>query len=100
VLLKNNSQYSLNGTQVRLILPSNVIFTGTTGDTTTVQGNVVVVTVGRLAAGTEQTVSVDTTVSSEGHGNHGNRSVAAFAVVSSSTALPLFTNGVVTTISH
>jgi uncharacterized repeat protein (TIGR01451 family) len=100
VLLKNNSQYSLNGTQVKLILPSNVIFAGTTGDTTTVQGNVVVVTVGRLAAGTEQTVSVDTTVSSEGHGNHGNRSVAGLAVVSSSTALPLFTNGVVTTISH
>lgn len=100
VLLKNNSQYSLNGTQVRLILPSNVIFAGTTGDTTTVQGNAVVVTVGRLAAGTEQTVSVDTTVSSEGHGNHGNQSVAAFAVISSSTALPLFTNGVVTTMSH
>ena len=97
VLLKDNSQYSLNGTQVRLILPSNAIFAGATGDTTTVQGNVVVVTVGRLAAGTEQTVSVNTTVSSEGHGN---RSVAVFAVVSSSTALPLFTNGVVTTISH
>jgi hypothetical protein len=97
VLLKNNSQYSLNGTQVRLILPSNVIFAGTTGNTTTVQGDAVVVTVGRLAAGTEQTVSVDTTVSSEGHGN---QSVAALAVVSSSTALPLFTNGVVTTISH
>jgi uncharacterized repeat protein (TIGR01451 family) len=97
VLLKNNSQYSLNGTQVRLILPSNVIFAGTTGDTTTVQDNVVVVTVGRLAAGTEQTVSIDTLVSS---GGHGDRSVAAFAVVSSSTALPLFTNGVETTIRH
>src|ERR1700722_6236410 len=97
VVLKNNSQYSLNGTQVRLILPSNVIFAGATGGTTTVQGDVVVVTVGRLTAGTEQTVSVDTMVSS---GGHGNRSVVAFAVVSSSTALPLFTNGVATTIGH
>jgi uncharacterized repeat protein (TIGR01451 family) len=97
VLLKNNSQYSLNGTQVRLVLPSNVTFTGTTGDTTTVQGNEVVVTVGRLAAGTEETVSIDTMVSSEGHRN---ASVAAVAEVSSSTALSLLTNPVVTTVRH
>jgi uncharacterized repeat protein (TIGR01451 family) len=97
VLLKNNSQYSLNGTQVKLILPSSVTLTGTTGETTTLQGNEVVVTVGRLAAGAEETVSISTTVSSEGHRNG---PALAFAEVSSSTALPLFTNAVVTTVRH
>lgn len=97
VYLKNNSQYSLNGTQVRLLLPPNVTFAGTTGDTTSVQGNEVVVTLGRLAAGTEQTISINTTVSSEGQENG---SVVTRAVISSSTALPFFTNPLVTTVRH
>jgi len=97
VLLKNNSSYSLNGTQVRLLLPDDVTFAGTPSDTTTLQGNEVVVTVGRLATGAEQTVTVSTTVSPEGHDHH---SLVAFAVVSSSTALPVFTNSVATTVRH
>jgi uncharacterized repeat protein (TIGR01451 family) len=97
VHLKNNSQYSLNGTQVKLVLPSNVTFAGTTGDTTSVQGNEVVVTLGRLATGAEQTISINTTVSSE---HDDDRWAVAFAVVSSSTALPLFTNPTVTIVHH
>jgi len=95
VLLNNNSQYSLNGTQLKITLPSNVSFTGATGGTSTVQGNNVVVTVGRLAVGAEQTVSINTSVSSERHG-----AVSAFAELVSSTALPLFTNAVVSTVRH
>ncbi len=63
VHLKNKSQYSLNGTQVRLSLPGNVEFAGTQGNTVTLQGDEVVVTVGRLASGGEQTVSIPVTVS-------------------------------------
>jgi uncharacterized repeat protein (TIGR01451 family) len=97
VTLRNNSPYSLNGTQVKLLLPPNVTFSGTTGDTTTVQDNEVVITVGRLATGAEQTVSLNTTVSSD---RHGSPFVQAFAVVTSATALPLFTNPVVTAVRH
>jgi len=97
VTLRNNSPYSLNGTQVKLLLPPNVTFSGTTGDTTTVQDNEVVITVGRLATGAEQTVSINTTVSPD---RHGSPFVQAFAVVTSSTALPLFTNPVVTAVRH
>jgi uncharacterized repeat protein (TIGR01451 family) len=92
---KNNSQYSLNGTQVRLLLPNNVVFAGTPGDTITLQGNEVVVTVGRLATGGEQSISIPTVVAAESHGR-----IEVFGSVTSSTALPLFTNGVATTVLH
>ena len=95
VRLKNNSQYSLNGTQVRLLLPNNVVFAGTPGDTITLQGNEVVVTVGRLATGGEQSISIPTVVAAESHGR-----IEVFGSVTSSTALPLFTNGVATTVLH
>jgi hypothetical protein len=91
VHLKNNSQYSLNGTQVRLHLPNNATFAGTLGDTITLQGNEVVVTVGRLASGSAQDISIPTML--PGYNSLGNE---VFAVVTSSTALPIFTNHVTT----
>jgi uncharacterized repeat protein (TIGR01451 family) len=97
VQLRNNSQFALNGTQVRLPLPSNVNFIGVTGGTATMQGNEVVVTVGRLATGAEQSVSINPTVTTEGRVS---REVVAFAVVSSATALPLFSNPVLTSVRH
>jgi uncharacterized repeat protein (TIGR01451 family) len=87
VTLKNNSQFSLNGTQVRLSLPGNGSFAGTTSDTTTVQGSEIVMTLGRLAAGTQTTVSIPVLMQGRGRNE-------AFAVVSSSTALPVFSNSV------
>ena len=87
VTVKNHSQYSLNGTQVRLTLPGEAAFAGTAGPTTTVQGCEVVVTIGRLASGSEQTVSVPVTVTGRGR-------IDGFAAVTSATALPVFTNGV------
>lgn len=95
VQLKNHSQYSLNGTQVRLALPDGVTFAGATGTTTTVQGNEVVLTVGRLAAGSEQTVTIPASVSAEARGR-----ITGFATVTSSTALPVFTDGAATTVMH
>jgi len=56
--LKNVSQYSLNGTQVRLTLPRSVSLVGATSATLSLQGREVVVTVGRLAAGAEESVSI------------------------------------------
>jgi uncharacterized repeat protein (TIGR01451 family) len=95
VRLKNNSEFSLNGVQVRLSLPDNASFAGTTGTSTTVQGNEVVVTLGRLASGMEQTISIPTLVSSESRGR-----MEASAAVSSATALPVFTNSVTTAVLH
>jgi uncharacterized repeat protein (TIGR01451 family) len=93
--LKNNSQYSLNGTQVRLQLPDDVSFAGTPGDNISLHGEEVVITVGRLATGAEQTVSIPTMVSSSSHGQ-----IEGSASVYSSTALPLITNEVETTVIH
>jgi uncharacterized repeat protein (TIGR01451 family) len=87
IQLKNRSRYSLNGTQVRLALPAGVTFTGTTDTTTTLQGNEVVMTIGRLAAGSKQTVTIPASVSQESRGL-----ITGFAAVTSSTALPVFTN--------
>ncbi|MGC2529544.1 MAG: metallophosphoesterase [Candidatus Acidiferrum sp.] len=89
--IRNNSQYSLNGTQVKFFLSPKVSFAGTTSDTITVEGNEVVVTLGRLASGADQTVSINAAVSSECREND---SVVARAVITSSTALPFFTNSV------
>ncbi len=97
VTIKNSSPYSLNGTQVKLLLPPSVTFAGTTGDTTTVHGCEVVVTVGRLASGANQTISVPATVVSDGHGDPW---AVAFGLVTSATALPVYTNAVVTTVHH
>ena len=95
VHLKNHSQYSLNGTQVRLSLHDGLSFAGTLGQTTTVQGNEVVVTIGRLAAGSTQDISIPTLASP----NSGRR-IEGRATVTSSTALPVSTNGVTTSVSH
>jgi uncharacterized repeat protein (TIGR01451 family) len=93
VSIRNGSDYALNGTQVRLELPREVTFAGTTSDTVTVEGNEVVVTVGRIARGSEQTVEIPVLISSE---TRGNERLLTSAGVSSSTALPIHTNDVIT----
>jgi hypothetical protein len=89
VHIQNSSQYSLNGTQVRLRLSPSVSLAGTPGDTTTEQGSEVVVTIGRLAAGATQDISIPTAVSAGSHGE-----VDGLAVVTSSTVQPVFSNRV------
>jgi uncharacterized repeat protein (TIGR01451 family) len=95
IQLKNGSRYSLNGTQVRLALPAGVTFAGTKGGTTTLQGNEVVLTVGRLAAGSEHTVTVPASVSAGSRGM-----ITGFATVTSSTASPVLTNRAATVVTR
>jgi len=68
-------------------LPDGVSFAGNTGTTATLQGNEVVLSIGRLAAGSEQTVTIPVSVSWDSRGL-----ITEFATVTSSTALPVFTN--------
>jgi uncharacterized repeat protein (TIGR01451 family) len=95
VSIKNESDYSLNGTQVRFRLPQSVSYAGTPGDTVTVDGNEVVITVGRVTAGSEQSVEIPVAVSSDARGFF---PLLASAAVTSSTALPVRTNDVFTSI--
>ena len=87
VHLDNASQISLNGSQARLHLSKGLNFAGAPGDKITVQGNDAVVTVGRLAAGTTQDVTIPLTVSGGGDGELGG-----IAELTSSTARPVSSN--------
>jgi uncharacterized repeat protein (TIGR01451 family) len=95
VTIRNNSQYALNGTQVRLELPGDVTFAGTLGDSVTLQGDEVVVTVGRVAVGGEQTIEIPVQVSLNARRNE---HVFTSGEISSSTALPVMTNKAATSI--
>lgn len=95
VNITNNSDYSLNGTQVHFTLPTCATFAGTTGETATVNGNEVVLTIGRLAAGSEQSVQIPVQIAADARGW-----LQAEAKVSSSTALPIRTNATTTVLSR
>ena len=95
VNFSNNSDYNLNGTQVHFKLPASVTFAGTAGETTTVTGNEVVLTIGRLAAGSEQSVQIPVLVAQDARGL-----LQAEAQVSSSTALTIRTNATTTVLSR
>jgi uncharacterized repeat protein (TIGR01451 family) len=95
--IQNGSDYALNGTQVHIQLPQGTTFAGTTSDTLTVEGDEVVVTLGRIGAGSEQTVEIPVLVSAE---NRGNERLVASAKVSSSTALPIHSNVVITHVAR
>jgi uncharacterized repeat protein (TIGR01451 family) len=87
--MKNQSQVSLNGTQVRFQLPNGATFAGTLSDTLTQQGSELVITLGRLAAGSEQTIQIPMQVSAQGRGFG---LLLAFASLHSATALPVHAN--------
>ncbi len=99
VSVRNDSDYALNGTQVRLHLPRGATFVGTTSDTVTVQGEDVVVTIGRLSVGASNSLSIPVKVDS-GHaddkhgdrGRHGHGLLLVRAELSSATAQPVDTN--------
>ena len=95
VTISNKSQYALNGTQMRLELPEGVTFAGTLGDSVTLQGDEVVVTVGRVAVGGEQTIEIPVQVSPNARRNE---HVFTSGEISSSTALPVMTNKAATSI--
>jgi uncharacterized repeat protein (TIGR01451 family) len=82
----NRSRYNLNGTQVVFDLPNGVSFVNSPDGPATQIGDTVVVTIGRLTAGTSKDVHL--TVTAGGNGDH-NRKLAPEALVRSSTALPV-----------
>jgi hypothetical protein len=93
VFIRNDSDYALSGTQVRFHLPQGLEFTGTPRGGATLQGDEIVLTVGHLAAGADQTVEIPTLVPSAALRHEHLR---ARASVYSSTALPFESNPVVT----
>jgi uncharacterized repeat protein (TIGR01451 family) len=95
VKITNSSEYSLNGTQVHFKLPSTVSFAGTVGATTTLNDNELVLTIGRLAAGSEQSVQIPVLIAPDARG-----ALQAEAHVSSSTALTIHTNSTITLLSR
>jgi hypothetical protein len=87
IVLNNDSHVSLNGAQVLLHLPEGVSLSGA-ADNITQHGRELVITVGRLAAGDEQTLQINTSV-----GNlHESSLLVAGATLRSSTALPVAGN--------
>ena len=95
VSVRNDSRYPLNGTQVRVHLPDAVEFAGTASGSVTVQGEEVVLTLGRLAVGASQTVEVAAKASAN-HNHHDHDVLLAKAHVTSATALPVETNIAIT----
>jgi Calcineurin-like phosphoesterase/Domain of unknown function DUF11 len=64
VSIRNDSEYALSGTQVRLRVPHDLAFAGTASDVVTVQGDEIVFTLGYLAVGAQQTVEIPMSVPS------------------------------------
>ena len=92
--LSNVSPYALNGAQVRLCLSGAVSFAGTPSDTTTVQDDEIVVTVGRLDQGASQDLSIPMKVAKK------DGEIEAFATLTSSTARPIHSNHVETSLNR
>jgi hypothetical protein len=90
VHVSNMSQYALNGTQVRFHLPKGSTFAGTPGDTVTVSGDEVIVTLGRVGPGTSRDLSIATTVTGAAH------KLETFATLTSATSRPVRSNEVET----
>jgi uncharacterized repeat protein (TIGR01451 family) len=92
--VQNNGTTALNGTQLRLTMPSTLTFAGLTTDPVTVQGSDAVFTVGRLAPGTQQIVQIKTRVAA---GAPTGALINASASLTSGTAQPVAGNSAVTT---
>ena len=95
VNVTNNGPTPLNGAQVVFELPNDTAFGGTTNDTTSLIGNDLVITLGRLGPGATQTLTIPATVSGEGRG-----ALFAQAVLRSSTAQPVESQSIETDIDH
>lgn len=95
VSVRNDSEYALSGAQVRFRLPRGVTFTGALSGDVTTQGDEIVFTLGHLAVGAEQTVEIPTLVA---HNARRSELLRARAVVFSSTALPVESNGAITNV--
>lgn len=88
--IRNRSGIALNAVQAVFALPDGASFAGTESSTTTLNGNQVVVSIGRMSPGDSQTVSIPALLGNLHPGNH----LLASAIVRSSTALPVRSNTV------
>jgi uncharacterized repeat protein (TIGR01451 family) len=95
VSVRNDSEYALSGAQVRFHIPESLAFAGTATNVVTKQGDEVVLTLGHLAKGAEQTVEIPV---SAGSSLHPHGVLLAHAHVYSSTALPVESNFVLTNV--
>jgi hypothetical protein len=93
--IRNDSEYALSGTQVRLRMPHDLAFAGTASDVVTVQADEIVLTLGYLAVGAQQTVEIPMSVPSN---VRSHKVLRLRAYLYSSTALPLETNVVSTNV--
>jgi uncharacterized repeat protein (TIGR01451 family) len=83
---KNGSAYALNGTQVVVTLPAGILFDSVSDGSATVQGQDVVVTLGRTVPGTAVTLYLNAQVS----GSVAlDSKLTSSALLRSSTALPV-----------
>jgi uncharacterized repeat protein (TIGR01451 family) len=93
----NLSRYPINGVQAVLSLPSGVDYVGDLNEDITLQSqNIVVVTIGHLASGESQTVTIDAAIDED---VSTGVSLAASATVRSSTAQPAASNTVNTLVT-
>jgi uncharacterized repeat protein (TIGR01451 family) len=91
--VQNNGTTALNGTQLRLTMPSTLTFAGLATDPVTVQGSDAVFTIGRLAPGTQQIVQIKTRVAA---GTPTAALITASASLTSGTAQPVAGNSAAT----
>ena len=92
----NRSSYNLNGTQAVFTLPNDVTLVSSPDGSTVQVNNSVVVTVGRLAAGTSKDIHLKVAVT----GAHNGDKLTATGLVRSGTALPAQSDQVRTVVNQ
>ena len=93
LLLSNNGNTPLNGSQVRLTMPSVLTFGGSPTDPVTVQGSDTVFTAGRLAPGEQQIIQIKTRVASNAPAG---MLITPSASLTSGTAQPVAASSITT----
>jgi hypothetical protein len=95
-MFKNDSKFSLNGTQVVITLPAGVSFESASDGSVTVQGQDVVVTLGRTVPGHAVTLHITASVSDS---VVPRSTLISSAVLRSSTALPVVADSITTKVT-
>jgi len=93
LLIRNNGTTALNGTQVRLTMPSTLTFAGLPTDPVTVQGSDAVFSAGRLGSGEQQIIQIKTRVA--GNAPAGTL-ITTSGSLTSGTAQPVAVNSTTT----
>ena len=93
--VRNGSSHGLNGTQAVFEIPGGVTFVASPDGSATQVGNQIVVTIGRLDAGGDATIHIQTQVNGEA-----DSELKASALLRSSTALSIHANRVHTSVGE